>query len=112
MTRLQLLTCLFTPNLIQEMTANTDFYDVKKKAGIEGRDWKPVIGAELRSWIGILIYMGVCRMPAMEGYSKHDGFYPTNMSIFHAVHPDASKKIVNVEGVFGTRGLIQFLISY
>lgn len=64
------------------MTANTNFYDIKKKAGIEGRDWKPVVGAELRSWIGILIYMGVCRMPAIEGYSKHDGFYPTNISIF------------------------------
>lgn len=96
----------FTDSLMQEMTTNTNLYATGKGAGVDGREWKPVVVAEIKCWIGILIYMGVTRMPAIEDYWKHDGLYPTHhirdfMSCtrfqqirryFHVAHPDAPKE--------------------
>jgi hypothetical protein len=100
-------TLFFTNDLMKEMTTNSNLYADSHRAGEEGRHWEPVQVSELRCWIGILIYMGVCRMPAVEDYWKHDGLYPTHhicdyMSLtrfeqirryFHVAHPDAPKEV-------------------
>jgi hypothetical protein len=95
-----------TETLMSEIAFNTNCYTTTKDAGLEGRGWRPVFLEEMKTWFGIIIYMGVCRMPAVEDYWKNNGLYPLHhirdyMSLtrfeqirryFHVAHPEAPKE--------------------
>lgn len=70
---------LFFPDaLFDTLATNTNSYARSKREDplATGRSWVDISVKELRVWIGICIYMGIFKSPALEDYWKHDGLHP------------------------------------
>ena len=64
---------LFLPrSMVKTIVSNTNSY--AKTHSIEGdRVWKRLTIDEFYIWIGVSLYMGLCRQPNTESYWKTDG---------------------------------------
>lgn len=105
---------------MKEMTAHCNLYANSHGAVEERRHREPVRVSDLICWIGILIYIVVCCMPAVEDDWKHEGLYLTHhicyyMSLtryeqmrcyFHLVHPDGLRRLVDI--AYGMPKLTQY----
>lgn len=70
----------FNEALFDTMTTNTNLYAENKRdnEGAEGRKWSAISVQDLKCWTGILIYMGICKLPSVGDYWCHDGLWPTH----------------------------------
>jgi hypothetical protein len=70
-----------TDSLLNTISTNTNAYAQKKIEEQENsgaRVWVEVKPQEIGAWIGIVLYMGVHRSPAIPDYWRHDGLSPTH----------------------------------
>lgn len=83
--KLQNIFSLFFPDdILQELVINTNIYaEMKRNESDEndvgkGRKWSPCNVGELKSWFGIITYMGIISLPATRDYWKHNSnsLYP------------------------------------
>lgn len=65
----------FTEWVFEVLARNTNAYAASKDAGNGGRRWKPVTTAEMKIWIGLIIYMSVFKQPrTTEYWLRRDGW--------------------------------------
>jgi hypothetical protein len=66
-----LLTLFLTESHFETIAANTNQYAEAKKAGSEGkRTLWPTNAVEIKTFVGVFIYIGVVRLPAYEDCEK------------------------------------------
>jgi len=67
----------FDATVFEQLAENTNRYAIFKHAGDLGhRRWTAKLAAELRIFIGIIIYMGVFPSAQVSDYWRHDSNYP------------------------------------
>jgi hypothetical protein len=67
----------FSDDVLDTLAVNTNLYAASKAAGIEGtRPWKPVSPAELKIWIGLLLYMSAIHQPNTAEYWYRNNGWP------------------------------------
>jgi len=67
----------FDATVFEQLAGNTNRYAIFKHAGDLGhRRWTATSAAELRIFIGIIIYMGVFPSAQVSDYWRHDSNYP------------------------------------
>lgn len=75
---------LFLPDsLFEAMSRNTNAYAARKLAGGDpfphARAWHPTSPAEIKVFVGILIYMGVHHITSVEDLWRRDGKVPSHL---------------------------------
>jgi Transposase IS4 len=66
----------FTNILLDKIALNTNSYALIKGAGLTGRQWKDVDRKELITWIALVVYQGVFRLPSLDQYWNGDPKLP------------------------------------
>lgn len=82
----QIFNLFFDHRVLEHMTYNTNMYAAEKRRKspedqlkqLTGRSWIPISICELKCWFGIIIYMGIVKMPAVSDYwrGEHDILWP------------------------------------
>ncbi|CAG8693789.1 7054_t:CDS:1, partial [Cetraspora pellucida] len=63
-----LIRLFFSQIILTTILINTNEYAQFKNAGVIGRSWLPLTLDELKIWLGIVIYMGVIKLPRVTDY--------------------------------------------
>ena len=113
----QIFRLFFTEPILHLMVTNTNAYASVKRGNIPEppckpsastpRSWTPICRGELMCWLGILVYMGLVRLPAVADFwrGEHDTLWPHHdfcqymgqtrfeeiKRYFHISAPDAPK---------------------
>lgn len=66
----------FTERVFEELARNTNAYAALKGAGSQGRPWRVVTAAELKVWIGLVVYMSVVRQSRLAELWYRSGDWP------------------------------------
>jgi hypothetical protein len=84
----------FSNQTMKTIVDNTNIYAYahgiklgKSNLAGEGRNWTELTIQELKTWLALVIYMGIFKFPAVEDYWKTDMYYPSHevtklMSLF------------------------------
>lgn len=81
---LTLFTLFFSDSVCSQIAVNTNAYAASKGAGeVEGsRHWEDTTLGDIHIFLGILVYMGIFRLPCVEDYWSTNPSYPQH-SIAH-----------------------------
>jgi hypothetical protein len=71
-----LIGLFFSQHILATIVINTNEYAQSKNAGIGGREWTELTLDELKIWMGILLYMGVIKLPRVTDYWTTDFKFP------------------------------------
>ncbi|CAG8626254.1 1940_t:CDS:2 [Acaulospora morrowiae] len=67
-----LIRLFFSQTILNTIVTNTNKYAQLKNAGTIGRDWTNLTLNELKTWLGIVIYMGVIKLSRVVDYWSTD----------------------------------------
>ena len=62
--------------MIDTIVANTNQYAATKNAGVTGRQWVDVNRKEVVTWLALVIYQGLFKMPSINQYWNEDPRHP------------------------------------
>ena len=87
-----LFSLFFTNDIIETIAKSTNLYAQRKRREfyqdtvIQGRTWKPTNAAEIRVFLGVVIYMGVHKSPAIKHYFEKTETSPLHLTCNYMSH--------------------------